>query len=108
MDGNCWEYSILRVPTGNLGTMQHRLNEAGWAGWEVVGFAAADKTIGLNEYAVIVKRPKPAPFAPPSDLSPAWHPDPSGRHSHRWWTGTYWDATVGDGGETSSDPPKPG
>ena len=39
MDGTCWEYSILRVPTNNLGNLHVTLNNAGLSGWEVVGFA---------------------------------------------------------------------
>jgi hypothetical protein len=34
----------------------------------------------------------------------AWHPDPSGRHQHRWWDGTAWSDQVSDGGTVSSDP----
>lgn len=34
----------------------------------------------------------------------AWHPDPSGRHEHRWWDGSAWTDQVSDGGATSSDP----
>jgi hypothetical protein len=34
----------------------------------------------------------------------AWHPDPSGRHQHRWWDGAAWTDQVSDGGTVSSDP----
>ncbi len=34
----------------------------------------------------------------------AWHPDPTGRHEHRWWDGIQWTDQVADGGVTSTDP----
>ncbi|HYF46665.1 MAG TPA: DUF2510 domain-containing protein [Acidimicrobiales bacterium] len=36
--------------------------------------------------------------------SGGWHPDPTGRHQHRWWDGTQWTDQVSDGGSTSTDP----
>ena len=32
-----------------------------------------------------------------------WHPDPTGRHQHRWWDGTRWTDTVADAGVTGTD-----
>lgn len=51
--------------------------------------AAADRGPGENE----VK-------APPA----GWHPDPMGRHQHRYWDGTAWTAIVADDGVRSQDP----
>jgi hypothetical protein len=34
---------------------------------------------------------------------PGWHPDPSGRHEHRYWDGTQWTDHVADKGERSTD-----
>lgn len=34
----------------------------------------------------------------------AWHPDPTGRHEHRWWDGERWTEHVADGGQSSTDP----
>ena len=42
----------------------------------------------------------PAPVTPPA----AWHPDPTGRHQHRYWDGTRWTDWVADGGVTGRDP----
>jgi hypothetical protein len=39
----------------------------------------------------------------PTD-SAGWHPDPTGRHQHRYFDGTNWTDTVADDGRTSSDP----
>ncbi len=37
--------------------------------------------------------------------SPAgWHPDPLGRHEHRYWDGTRWTEHVADGGRSGHDP----
>ena len=40
-----------------------------------------------------------------SDSSPAgWHPDPRGRHEHRYWDGTQWTDHVADAGVMGTDP----
>jgi hypothetical protein len=36
--------------------------------------------------------------------APGWHPDPSGRHQHRFWDGTTWTDQVADNGVTGVDP----
>lgn len=33
----------------------------------------------------------------------AWHPDPTGRHQHRWWDGQRWTEHVADAGVSSID-----
>lgn len=40
------------------------------------------------------------PAVPPA----AWHPDPTGRHQHRYWDGARWTAWVADAGITGRDP----
>lgn len=35
---------------------------------------------------------------------PAWYGDPSGRHEHRYWSGTAWTEHVADRGQQSVDP----
>ena len=37
-------------------------------------------------------------------IPPAWHPDPTGRHDHRWWDGTRWTEHVADAGVAGVDP----
>jgi hypothetical protein len=39
-----------------------------------------------------------APVAPAG-----WHPDPTGRHQHRWFDGSAWTIHVSDGGVASTD-----
>ena len=34
----------------------------------------------------------------------AWHPDPLGRHEHRYWDGTRWTEHVANGGQSGTDP----
>ena len=40
----------------------------------------------------------------PGGLPPGWHPDPSGRHEHRFWDGHEWTRHVSSGGARSIDP----
>ena len=35
---------------------------------------------------------------------PAWYPDPTGLHDHRWWDGGEWTAHVADAGVAALDP----
>ncbi|WP_169786892.1 DUF4190 domain-containing protein [Nitriliruptor alkaliphilus] len=44
------------------------------------------------------------------DNPAAWHPDPAGKHDHRWWDGQRWTEHVADAGVASVDPlpPAPG
>ncbi|MCU1370109.1 MAG: hypothetical protein JWO77_1303 [Ilumatobacteraceae bacterium] len=59
--------------------------------------------------------PLPPPPPPPAAASAAttgghaagWHPDPSGRHQHRWWDGHRWTDAVSTNGATSTDPVPP-
>jgi uncharacterized RDD family membrane protein YckC len=37
----------------------------------------------------------------------AWYVDPSGRHEHRYWSGSAWTEHVADGGQPSVDPLPP-
>jgi hypothetical protein len=48
-----------------------------------------------------------APAAPPAPATsgpPAWHPDPTGRHEHRYWDGSLWTEHVSDHGAAAMDP----
>lgn len=36
--------------------------------------------------------------------TPAWQPDPAGRHQYRWWNGERWTHHVADDGVATSDP----
>lgn len=45
---------------------------------------------------------------PPAGVVPVsaqagWHPDPSGKHQHRWWDGATWTSTVATDGVTSTE-----
>lgn len=39
-----------------------------------------------------------------SDSPAGWHPDPRGRHEHRYWDGTQWTDHVADAGVMATDP----
>lgn len=83
----------MQLPTNDLGTLQQWLDDAGAAGWEVCGVAYLDRTIGFNSVLAVLKRPSPKRPAPTS-RDPAWHDDPYGAHSQRYWNGHYWTQHV--------------
>jgi hypothetical protein len=41
-------------------------------------------------------------------IAPGWLVDPTGRHEHRYWSGSEWTEHVTDGGIPGTDPPPPG
>jgi uncharacterized protein YxjI len=43
---------------------------------------------------------------PPTSTPAGWHPDPLGRHEHRYWDGTQWTEHVSSHGKQSVDPPE--
>lgn len=36
--------------------------------------------------------------------APGWYPDPTRRHSHRYWDGTAWTSAIADAGVQGEDP----
>jgi Protein of unknown function (DUF2510) len=40
-------------------------------------------------------------------IAPGWLVDPTGRHEHRYWSGSEWTEHVTDGGIPGTDPPPP-
>lgn len=72
----------LTESTVSLDAMPMRLTALGSLGWEVCGFAAADRTIGLNAYTAILKR-EVASYPRPEDAASGWRKDPSGRAAQR-------------------------
>lgn len=53
-----WEYIHLSTGTmhDQVNAFVGELNDRGARGWEVVGFASADRTVGLNAIIAILKR----------------------------------------------------
>jgi hypothetical protein len=102
-----WEYLYIHVYTNNLEDLDTQLTKAGAAGFEMCGWASADKTIGLNAWVAILKRPGKRPNYPEGGKKAAadWYPDPLGRHKKRYWSGQYWTEHVADGGDQSIDVP---
>ncbi len=46
----------------------------------------------------------PPPPPPPQTAPASWMPDPTGRHQHRYWSGSAWTDHVADDGVSSLDP----
>lgn len=47
----------------------------------------------------------PSGKVPFTGIAPGWLTDPSGRHEHRYWSGSEWTEHVTDGGVPGIDPP---
>jgi hypothetical protein len=65
--------------------------------------------VGTSDIGTPPAAAAPAPYAvaaPPASPAPrpGWHPDPAGRHGHRWWDGQQWTPTVADQDTRSYDP----
>lgn len=104
-----WEYTWVTTAALTSTSMDHlsrELNRLGAEGWEVVGFASADKTVGFNSINAVLKRRVVAPEAP-ADRTPGWRADPTGRHDKRHWDGTAWSAHVANASDKKVviDPP---
>ncbi len=56
-----WAYKSVERNSTNLHLLEQDLNLWGQQGWEMVGFAGADKTLGLNSVMAILKKPVEGP-----------------------------------------------
>jgi hypothetical protein len=99
-----WEYAFVEGGTTQLPAFSAALNEWGSLGWEICGWASADRPVGPSAYVAVLKRPVPT-TPPPGDSSPGWHADPFGRAAHRYWDGVRWTERVADGDEHRVDFP---
>jgi Protein of unknown function (DUF2510) len=104
--------SLLSLPA--LLTTQHTTSSLAWF--------AADTAIRAVAIVLLFGRPatawfaayrprRPQPVGRPQTPRPhyqavpaAWHPDPTGRHTHRYWDGTAWTPHVADDGRLALDP----
>lgn len=93
-DADQWEHLIPFRTTGQMARLGDDLNRLGAEGWEVVGYAAVDPTLGTNALSCVMKCRVVPPPAPPGPEA-AWHPDPCGRFDKRYWDGHQWSAHVG-------------
>lgn len=79
-----WEFRYLEASTLQMDHLQDEANRLGALGWEPVGVASADRTMGLNSNVIIFKRPiHSPPPAPATDEE--WQDDPTGRFDKRRW-----------------------
>ena len=94
--------TLTSPPTNDI-----ELNKAGAAGFEVVGWASADKTVGLNAFVAILKPPGKRRKAPDGKkgANEGWYPDPYETHQQRYWGAYYWTQHVSDDGEVAEDVP---
>lgn len=102
-----WQYETIVSGTNTIEELKGALNALGLDGWEMVGFAAADRTLGLNALVSVLKRRRVALAIPDGSPDEGWLPDPSKRHPDRYWDGSRWTHWVRDqeGGTRSEDDP---
>lgn len=104
--------SLLTLPT--LLTVQHT---AASLAWLATGSAMRAVAVVLlfgrpaTAWFAAYRPRKPEPVGRPRSARPqyqavpaAWHPDPTGRHTHRYWDGAAWTAHVADDGRLALDP----
>lgn len=98
-----WEHLVISSAGGAALATQPELTRLGAEGWEVVGTAGTDKTLGLNALVLVLKR-EIVPPAPLPDGTPAeWYDDPCGRWERRYWNGRVWTAHVASFSEKKRD-----
>jgi len=95
-----WEYTEVRGWVNNVADVILQLNAHGSLGWEAIGIASSDPTIGLNGYIVLMRREVLNWPACPS--GPSWAADPTGRFAQRYWDGLRWTEHVIASDETTS------
>ncbi len=86
-----WEFLYLQAHVNMMAKVQDEANKLGALGWEPVGIASADKTLGMNANVIIFKRPILDPPPPPT-TDEEWQDDPTGRFDKRRWDGHVWTA----------------
>jgi len=88
-----WDYFYVTGAVNNLEPLEMRSKALGSVGWEMCGFAAADPTIGINQFCAVFKR-QTAGLPPPEHTMASWNSDPTGRHVQRYWDGFRWTEHV--------------
>ena len=87
-----WEHLVISSTGGAALGTQPELNRLGAEGWEVVGTAGTDKTIGFNALVLVLKREIVPPAPPSKGTTAEWYDDPCGRWEKRYWDGRTWTA----------------
>ena len=71
--------------------------------WTSPTAAAAPASAHVSAQHMPMQQTPPQPAV--TAAAPAgWHPDPTGRHQHRYWDGRAWTANVATNGTTATDP----
>lgn len=79
-----WEMTYIQADTFSVDTLVEAANKLAAVGWEPVGLAGIDKTIGINKTAMLLKRRITDPI-PPATTDEIWQEDPTGRFDKRRW-----------------------
>jgi len=90
-----WEFLYLDAYTNNMKRTAEEASRLAALGWEPVGVASADRTIGLNTNMLIFTRAIVTPPAAPA-TDEEWQEDPTGRFDKRCWDAElgWWTAQV--------------
>jgi hypothetical protein len=107
--------SLLTLPA--LLTAQHTTASLAWFATDTAIRAAAIILLfgrPATAWFAACRPRRPQPAGRPQTARPhyvavpaAWHPDPTGRHTHRYWDGTAWTPHVADDGLLALDPLEP-
>lgn len=102
-----WELTYVQASTNDVQAMIDAANKLGAEGWEPVGIASADRTLGLNSNLLVMKRAID-PLPPPAS-DEEWQDDPTGRFDKRRWNGRVWTAETAmmEAKTLHVDPPRP-
>lgn len=103
-----WEYMTVVELVNAQTHLDLQLNALGSLGWEAVGLAASDPTLGLNQIHVLLKRIAPDWPAPAGVRAgdAVWVADPTRRFAQRYWDGWRWtEHVIDEAGQRSSDYP---
>jgi hypothetical protein len=79
-----------------------RRRQRGQRGVSAPASSFTDATSGNQASDLVDGSPGKVPF---TGIAPGWLIDPSGRHEHRYWSGSAWTEHVTDGGVPGTDPP---
>lgn len=99
-----WEIQYIQDTANSIASITEQANRLGALGWEPIGIASADRTLGVNAMVLVMKRAISHPPDPPATKD-EWQRDPTGRHELRRWTWRGWGAECISGKARVVDPP---
>ncbi|MDO8391015.1 MAG: DUF2510 domain-containing protein [Actinomycetota bacterium] len=108
MPGQLWEYLEIHAwaHDGSLQKMTTNLGSVGWEAISVTPGPAKASEGGAIVLTVLLKRAAAGwPEPDGNSAGPAWLPDPTGRHTLRYWDRLRWTEHVRDGDTATIDYP---